>query len=220
MMATRATIHSTAIVDPRATLAEDVVVREGARLARSTVPGLRHATRIGDDCFIMGAAHVGHDCILEDHVVMADAALLGGHCHIGQRAFLGGGCTVHQFVRVGRLSIIAGNEAISQDLPPYGAVRYGRLKGYNAVGCRRAGIDRAAIHAIRGCYQRLGAHRTTAAALAAIRAELPDLPEVREIVHAIQTARRGILPSHPGKPLAPPVGADQAGETASEIETG
>ena len=212
--------HMRFVPDPAAptylVIGDNVIVREGARLARSTAPGLDHATRIGDNCFIMGAAHVGHDCVLEPHVILADDVLLGGHCRIGERTFLGGGCTVHQVVRVGRLVVVAGNEAFSQDVPPFAAVRYGRLKGYNAIGCRRAGLDPRAIHAIRGCYNRLRKHRTTTAALSAIRAELPDLPEVREFVEAIECSRRGIVASHPGKKAASRFEA----ETPSEVEAG
>lgn len=212
--------HLRFVSDPAAptylVIGDNVIVREGARLARSTAPGLDHATRIGDNCFIMGAAHVGHDCVVGPHVVLADDVLLGGHCRIGERTFLGGGCTVHQFVRVGRLVVVAGNEAFSNDVPPFGAVRYGRLKGYNAIGCKRAGLDPKAIHAIRGCYYRLRTNRTTTAALNAIRTELPDLPEVREFTEAIETARRGIVASHPGKKAASRFEA----EGVSEVETG
>lgn len=178
-------------------IGDNVTIRECARLNRATTPGIDHATRVGDNCFIMGAAHVGHDCVLERGVTLADSALLGGHCHIGERAFIGGGCTIHQFVRIGRLSIVAGNEALSHDVPPFGAVLWGRLKAYNAIGCRRAGFDRQTIMAIRGAFQRLRTHRTTPAALAAIRAELPDVPHVHEIVEFIETSRRGIVNSHP-----------------------
>ena len=180
----------------------NVIVRECARLNRSSVPGIEHATKVGDGCFIMGAAHVGHDCLVEKGATLADSALLGGHCHIGENAFIGGGCTLHQFIRVGRLSIIAGNEAISHDVPPFGAVLWGRLKAYNAVGCRRAGFDRQTISAIRAVYQRLRTYRTTSAALAAIRAEVADLPEVCEFVDFIEKSRRGIVNSHPDMPRA------------------
>ena len=101
-------------------IGDNVTVREGARIHRAIHPGEDHATRIGDNCFIMGAVHVAHDCILERDVIMADAALLGGHCQVGRGAFLGGGCTVHQFVHIGRLAIIAGNEQLSHDVPPFG----------------------------------------------------------------------------------------------------
>jgi UDP-N-acetylglucosamine acyltransferase len=191
-------------------IGDDVHIRESARLHRSTKPGREHATRIGDRCFIMGAAHVAHDCVLADDVVLADAVLLGGHCQIGPKTFMGGGAKAHQFVRIGRLCIIAGNEGFGSDVPPFAAVRYGRLKGYNAIGCRRAGMSREAITAIRGVYQRLRAHRVTSTALAAIRAEVPDLPEVREIVEFIRTSRRGIVSPHHGVQQAAPVDTDDA----------
>ena len=176
-------------------IGDNVTIRESARLHRASHPGLEHATRIGDNCFLMGAVHVAHDCVVEPDVIMADAVLLGGHCQIGRGAFLGGGCTLHQFVNVGRLAIIAGNEAISQDVPPFSAVRYGRLKGYNAIGCKRFGMDATTITALRACFRRLRFHRTTSAALAAVRAEVRPLPEVREWMEFIETARRGIPPS-------------------------
>ena len=179
-------------------IGDNVTIREGARIHRAIHPGPEHATRIGDNCYLMGATHVAHDCVLEHDVIMADGALLGGHCHIGARAFLGGGCTLHQFVPIGRLVIIAGNEAVGHGVPPFAAVRYGRLKGYNAVGCRRAGMGREAIVAIRAAYQRLRDHRTTTAAVAAIRSEVPDVPEVREILDFIRDSKRGVLPSSRG----------------------
>jgi UDP-N-acetylglucosamine acyltransferase len=191
-------------------IGNNVIIREAAHLNRASRPGLENATRIGDHCFIMGTGHVGHDCVVEPHVVLADGAMLGGHCHIGERAFLGGGCAIHQFVRVGRLCIVSGNEATSQDIPPFGAMRYGRLKGYNAVGCRRSGMSREEITVVRGVYQRLKNIRTMSAILASIRAELPDLPVVQEIVSFIESSRRGILPAHRGVRDAAPHGSSAA----------
>jgi acyl-[acyl carrier protein]--UDP-N-acetylglucosamine O-acyltransferase len=98
-------------------------------------------------------------------------------------------------VRIGRLAIIAGNEAVSHDVPPFAAFRYGGLKGYNAIGCRRAGIPQSAIHAIRASYHCLHTRRTAPAALDAMRALACGYPEVRELHDFIASARRGIPPS-------------------------
>lgn len=183
-------------------IGDKVTIRESARIHRSTKPGIEHATRIGDRCFIMGSAHVGHDCVLADDVILADAVLLGGHVQIGPNTFMGGGCTIHQFVKIGRLCIVAGNEGISNDVPPFAAVRYGRLKGYNAVGCRRSGMSREAIGAVRAVYHSLRNNRVTSAALEVIAGQVPDLPEVREIVDFITASRRGVVSSHRGLPQA------------------
>ena len=96
--------------------------------------------------------------------------------------FLGGGCTLHQFTRVGRLVVIGGNEPATKDIPPFGAVWERRLKGYNAVGCRRAGLSREAIKSIRSAYQLLHSNRSTNTAVAAIERQVERTQEVAEIL--------------------------------------
>jgi UDP-N-acetylglucosamine acyltransferase len=175
---------------------DECVIREGASLHRASHEGIEHATRIGNRCFLMANSHVAHDTRVGDDVVMANAVLLGGHVEVGDRAFLGGGAGVHQFCRIGRLAVVAGNEPIARDIPPFAAARYGGIKGYNAVGCRRAGISRQGLHAIRETYFCLHNHRTMPAALEAIRAQQNEhLPEVREILDFIASTKRGIQPS-------------------------
>jgi UDP-N-acetylglucosamine acyltransferase len=176
-------------------IGDDTIIRETATLHRSITPGIEHATRVGDRCFIMANAHVGHDAQVGDDVIMANAVLLGGHVTIGDRAFLGGGSEFHQFVRVGRLAIVRGGETVTRDVPPFAAAIYGGLKGYNAVGCRRAALSRQAISAIREAYQCLHTHRSRPAVLDAIKALKIDAPEVRELVEFLQTTKRGIMPS-------------------------
>jgi UDP-N-acetylglucosamine acyltransferase len=122
--------------------------------------------------------------------------MCGGHVTVGEKAFLGGGCIFHQFVRVGRLAIVAGNEGINRDIPPFAAVRFDGLKAYNAIGLRRAGLSAGAIHAVRQAYQRLHSHRNMTAAVTAIIDEVEQTPEVQELLEFIATAKRGILPSY------------------------
>lgn len=173
-----------------------VTIREGATLHRSTHAGLAHATRVGDNCFLMGGVHVAHDVVIDAEVIAANDALIAGHCVVGARAFLGGGCTLHQFVRVGRLAIIGGNEAVGHDVPPFGAMRYGGLKGYNAIGVKRAGMPAANIHALRAAYRVLLGARTIPLAVAAIRASAgADTAEVGELLDFIATTKRGMVPS-------------------------
>jgi len=178
-------------------IGDDVTIRESCRIHRSIVPGRDHATTIGNGCFIMGAIHVAHDCVLEENVIIADGVLMGGHCHIGSRVFLGGGSVMHQFVRIGRLAIIAGNEGVGQDVPPFSAVRYWRLKGYNAIGCKRAGMDRKTVTALRAAFRLLATNRDVSKALAAIEEEVEPLSEVLEMCQFIRASKRGIIPSQP-----------------------
>jgi UDP-N-acetylglucosamine acyltransferase len=185
--------------DPNAgslVIGDGVVIRETATVHRAATAGDDHATRVGDRCFIMGAAHVAHDCVIAADVVLSQGVMLGGHVTVGGGAFLGGGCVVHQFCRIGRLVIVSGNEALSQDVPPFAAARYGGLKGYNAVGCRRSGMSRAALHAVRSAYSCIRKTRLMANAIDDIRrAGLADVPEVAELMAFIAATERGILPA-------------------------
>jgi UDP-N-acetylglucosamine acyltransferase len=177
------------------TIGDHTVIRESASLHRATKPGIENATRIGNRCLLMSCSHVGHDTRLGDNVILANAALLAGHVTVGDNVFLAGGAGVHQFVRIGRLAILSGNEIVTRDIPPFAAVRYGGLKGYNAIGCKRAGIPRPAIFAIRKAYHCYHTHRTLPSAIRAIRDTCPDLPEVRELLAFLTSSKRGIHPS-------------------------
>jgi UDP-N-acetylglucosamine acyltransferase len=176
-------------------IGNNVIIRETASVHRAIHPGLENATRVSDRCLIMGGCHVAHDCVVGQDVVMANSALLGGHCHVADRAFIGGGVTLHQFVRVGRLAIIAGNEAISHDVPPFAAVRYRGMKGYNAIGCKRSGMSSETIDAVRSAYHCLHIHRTLPGAVAAIKASVPMLPEIIELLDFLASTHRGVVPS-------------------------
>jgi UDP-N-acetylglucosamine acyltransferase len=186
--------------DPRietwVVIGDKVIIREGASVHRATRPGIENATRIGQSCFLMGASHAGHDCQVGEGVVMANGVLLGGHVHVGERAFFGGGSAIHQFVHIGRLVIVSGNEIVTHDVPPFGAVRYNGIKGYNAVGCRRAGLSRDAIQAIRQAYQCMHTTRTMPKVIAAIKALDSPAPQIlQEILDFIASSKRGIQPS-------------------------
>jgi UDP-N-acetylglucosamine acyltransferase len=194
-------------------IGDRVIIREIATLHRSTTAGEEHATRIGDDCFLMAGVHVGHDSVLADHVTCANNVLVGGHCRIGSRAFLGGGTAFHQFVRVGRLAIISGVEPVTQDVPPFAAFRYRALKGYNAVGCRRSGMSRQAIHSLRSAFRILHANRVTSNAIAQMADLAASSPEVAELITFLKSTHRGIVPSlrSRGRPIGEAIGSDDTG---------
>jgi UDP-N-acetylglucosamine acyltransferase len=123
----------------RLRIGDDNVFREHFTVHRATQPETE--TTIGSHNFFMASAHVAHNCIIGNHVVMANGALLAGFVEVQDYARLSGNCLVHQFIRVGMLSIMQGGSAISQDLPPFTvALRVNEMCGLNAVGLRRAGF--------------------------------------------------------------------------------
>ena len=115
------------------------VFREHVTVHRSNK--LSDDTTIGSHNFLMVNSHVAHNCLIGDHVLLANGVLLAGHVTVQDRAFISGNCVVHQFCRVGTLSMMQGGTALSQDLPPFTILhRLNEICGLNSVGLRRSGF--------------------------------------------------------------------------------
>jgi UDP-N-acetylglucosamine acyltransferase len=127
-------------------IGDDNVIRESATVHRATTKEDRK-TIIGNKNFLMAYSHVAHDCKLGNNIIMANSAALGGHIVIGDHAILGGIVAVHQFVRIGSYSLIGGQSAVSQDIPPYvsAAGNRAQLYGLNLVGLKRKGFSDQSI---------------------------------------------------------------------------
>lgn len=133
-------------VGARTIFREGVTVHRPARAGGSTV--------IGPDCFFMANTHVAHDCQVASFVTMANGAMLGGHVHVGDHAFVGGGAGVHQFVRLGESAMVAGNAAISYDVPPFSvAADRNDIVGLNLVGLRRRGFPSEVMSDLKRCFR-------------------------------------------------------------------
>ncbi|MFN6955197.1 MAG: acyl-ACP--UDP-N-acetylglucosamine O-acyltransferase, partial [Acetobacteraceae bacterium] len=116
-------------------------IREHVTIHRGSVGG-EGVTRVGADCLLMVGSHVAHDCTLGDRVILANNVLLAGHVTIGDTVFVGGGAAIHQFVRIGRHSVIGGVTGVEGDVIPYGSAmgNRARLVGLNLIGLKRRGF--------------------------------------------------------------------------------
>ncbi|UFN50823.1 acyl-ACP--UDP-N-acetylglucosamine O-acyltransferase [Roseomonas sp. OT10] len=172
------------------------VLREHSTIHRGSVGG-HGVTRVGADCLIMACAHVGHDCTLSDKVILANNVMLGGHVEIGDTVFVGGGAAVHQFVRIGRQSVIGGMSGVEADVIPYGACLgdRARLTGLNLIGLKRRGFDRARIHALRAAFRSLfGGEGVFSERLRRTRERWGQDAAVAEILGFMDThSRRGLM---------------------------
>ncbi len=120
-------------------IGDNNVFREHVTVHRSTKT--TEDTVIGSRCFFMHNSHVGHNCAVGDDVIIVNGAMLAGHVIVQDKAFISGSSLVHQFCRVGTLSMMQGGSAISKDLPPFCvALRWNEMCGLNVVGLRRAGL--------------------------------------------------------------------------------
>lgn len=176
--------------------------KEGVNISRGIKTD--QGTRIGDHNFLMAYAHVGHDCTVGDHNIFANTATLAGHVEVEDQVCLSGQTAVHQFCRVGAVSLIAGVTGVPQDVPPF-VIANGhraRIIGLNVVGLRRNGYTREQRDTIKAVYRlifRAGLLR--AEAIEKAERDYPS-PQTRQILRFIASSRRGVisfdLSDHPG----------------------
>jgi UDP-N-acetylglucosamine acyltransferase len=170
------------------------IIREYTTIHRASVGGDR-TTVIGDNNFLMAYAHVAHDCKVGSNTVMANAATLAGHVTVEDHAVIGGLVAVHQFTRIGAYAMVGGFSGIGQDIPPYTIASGARAKlfGLNTVGLKRHGFSDSSINALKKAYKILFREkRTLKEAIRKIKAELPDIPEIRHLTEFIEKNTRGI----------------------------
>lgn len=170
------------------------VVREYVTMNPGTLKGTE--TVIGSDNLIMAYAHVAHDCKIGNHVIIANAGTLAGHVIVEDCAIIGGLCGVHQFVRIGYMSIMGGNSKAVQDIPPYMMVdgRPAVAYGLNSVGINRSGeINAEEKSALKRAFKLLfRSDLSTKNAVIEIKKQCPSVPVIQRLIQFIESAERGI----------------------------
>ena len=172
------------------TIGERNIFREGVTIHRATG---EHPTSVGNENYFMVNSHLGHDVILKNHCTLVNGALVAGHCIIEDRVTMGGNAGVHQFCRVGRLAMLSGMMAVTQDLPPFCTVYNARRVGsLNRVGLRRAGLQGhiGALSQAFDIYFRQGMSAPNAIEM--IQEEVGHDPLCMEFVAFLRGTKRGI----------------------------
>ena len=170
------------------------IIREFATVNRGTELGGGY-TEVGENNYLMAYTHIAHDCRTGKNVVLANNATLGGHVIVGNNATLGGFVAVHQFVQIGDYAYIGGKSAVFKDIPPYVLAAGDRtsLHGLNNVGLKRNDFSKASITELKKAYRivfRIGL--TTKQASERVKAEVEQIPEVKNFMQFIQNSSRGI----------------------------
>jgi UDP-N-acetylglucosamine acyltransferase len=175
-------------IGDRTTIREYVTVNSG------TADG--EWTRVGAGCLIMATCHVAHGCEVGDEVIMANGATLAGHVKVEDKAIIGGMGGIHQFCRIGTMSIVGGLTKVTQDLPPFLIAdgNPGVIHGVNIVALQRRQVAEDVQKAIKAAFKLLyRSGLTTTEALARIEAEVPAVPQVAHLVQFVRASERGIL---------------------------
>ena len=129
-------------------------------------------------------------------VIFSNNGTLAGHVEVGDFAILGGLTAVHQYCRIGAHAMTGGCSKIVQDVPPYMLAdgNPAKVRSFNKVGMERRGYDEKTMRAVKETYRiiyRLSLN--LGQAIEQIRADLPELPEVEQIIAFVTSSPRGII---------------------------
>lgn len=176
-----------------AEIGDGTTLREFSTVHLGTRDG--EVTKVGKNCLIMAYCHIAHGCEVGNDVIMSNSAMLAGEVKVEDKAVISGMLGVHQFVRIGTMSM-TGASRVTQDVPPYMIVgrEPAQTVGINLVGLQRRGVSAEAIVALKKAFKIIwheGLNRSEA--IAKVRAEIQGCAEVDHLVEFIEQSKRGVL---------------------------
>ena len=179
-------------------IGDNNVIREYCTIHRGTKEGSN--TVVGSNNLLMVGAHLGHNARVADHVILADNVLLAGYAEIYNRVFIGAGSVVHQFTRMGAVSLLQENSGIGKDIPPFSiAIGKNNIAALNVIGLRRAGFNSVLCDEIKSAFDLLyRSGLNTKQALEEAKKGI-WLPERMKFWNFVATTKRGICPMERGK---------------------
>lgn len=168
-------------------------IREFVTINRAT--GEDEKTIVGNHNLLMAYVHLAHNCVIGNNVILSNAVNLAGHVRIDDYAIVGGMTPIHQFVRIGRHSFIGGGSRVPKDVPPFvkAAGNPLRIVGLNSVGLQRREFQADVRLELKRLYRLFyRSNLNVSQAMAKIKAELRDIPEVREFISFVEQSERGV----------------------------
>ena len=155
------------------------VIRENAVIIRGTHAS--HATKVGNGNFIMSGARLSHDvevgnrCI---NAILTSNVLMQGNTRLGSFSVVQGGC---RFIK---------------DIPPYIVAAHEPIAFYsiNTKVLEHTGFSETIIKHIAQAYRILyKANTSLHDALGRIREQIPNGPEIENIIQFVETSKLGII---------------------------
>ena len=167
--------------------------REYVTIHSATSDG--EVTVVGSHNHILAYCHLAHNVQLGSHIIMSNVGTLAGHVTVEDHAVIGGLVAIHQFCRVGTMSMIGGCSKVVQDVPPYMLAdgNPAQTRTINKVGLERRGVSEEAQASLKQAYKILFREGLTVSnALAKIDTELPKSRELEHLLNFARTSQRGL----------------------------
>jgi len=177
-------------------IGDNNIIREYATFNPATKDGGK--TVIGNNNLFMAYSHIAHDCLVSNDCIVANSGTLAGHVTLEDKAVIGGLVAIHQFVRVGKLSIIGGCSKVVQDIPPFSTCdgHPARVYGLNLIGLRRNGYSRESISKLKQAFKILfNSGLSTKHALERLEQEVSSNSEVNYLIDFVKNSQRGVVRS-------------------------
>lgn len=175
-------------------IGDNNLIRENVVINRATHTGGQ--TVIGNKNFLMEGVHVSHDTKIADECVFGYGTKIAGDCEIRHRAIFSTGVIENAGTRVGEGAMIQAGTSFSKDVPPYviiggNPIKYG---GVNTTLAKVCGADDKVIKHIANAYRLVFRGQTSVFdASLQIKQQVPDGPEIRNIIDFLQTTTSGIV---------------------------
>lgn len=187
-------------------IGDNTIIREYVTINRGTASSGKMQTIVGENCLIMSYVHIAHDCKLGNNVILVSYVGLAGEVEVDDFAIIGGSSVIHQFVRIGKHTMLSGGSLVGKDVPPY--VRAARLplsfSGINKIGLLRRRFTSKQVEDIHQCYRLLfQSGLNTTQACEQIEKEIMDSPEKRDILEFIRSSKRGLIKGYIGDDVEP-----------------
>ena len=149
-------------------------------------------TKIGNNNLMMVYCHIAHDCNLGNNIVLANNVQVGGHVTIEDNAIVGGSCAIHQYSRIGNLSMVGGMTGVLSDVIPFGLSLGNRnnLVGLNLIGLRRAKILNEDIKILQKFYDIVFCNQNFRSNIENLNNDLKENKYVKTIIDFINSDKK------------------------------
>lgn len=175
-------------------IGDNNIIRENVILNRATHEGCQ--TVIGNDNFLMEGTHISHDTKVGNSNVFGYGTKIAGDCEIGNGVIFSSSVIENAKTRVGDYAMIQAGTTFSKDVPPYiiaggTPVKYG---GPNNTIMNVVNISEKNQKHVANAY-RLVFHGQNSVfdSVIQIKQQVPDGPEIRNIVDFISSTKVGII---------------------------
>lgn len=169
-------------------------IREFVTINRGTEGG-GMVTSIGDHNLLMAYVHIAHDVLIGNYTIIANGVTFAGHVVVDDYANIGGLSAIHQFCRIGCHAMVGSYSVIKQNVLPYSITASNHnveVYGANRIGLERCGYSPESIEPLQNALRILTrSGLNTTQAFSRIEEEVPETPEVKDLLDFIRNGQRG-----------------------------